>query len=230
MTAPNHHIHYELSAIAEKLQRFSKEAEENEELINKLLSEEHISARLAAEKRVAELEAELERERARVANLSQRHLGQTRQIREMRKALHGEGRNPLVAHAEAVFAALRAAAPDHHLVTREPTDAGEKSALSDTDLRFLYGCLAIAQDKLGRMGCNDWSIENPTRADIYFMQRVEDFAAKDDPGHFRKEIKPVRNGTVYGPANFLVPLYLMSLLKEVHGADLFEGADELVLR
>lgn len=224
------HISAELEGVERKLAQLRESAKANEEVLAKLLSEDNVAARIAAEERVADLEERLALANAAVEELTRRNRGQGKMLRSIRKALHGEGRNPLEAHAEAIFTALQHAAPDHHLVTREPTDQGEKSVLSETDLRFIYACLHAAEEKLSRMGCNDWSIEDPDDRTLWFMQRVENFCAEDDKGHERQQIKPDEHSVAWGPANFLVPIYLKKLMEQVYGKELFQGAEELVLR
>lgn len=223
----NQYVPEELEAIAEKLTKQAAAIRENDALLSKALREDNVAARAEAERKLAEAEREVKRLEETVSELDRRNRGQMKNIQAIRVALNGAGRNPLEEHAHAVFRALAAAQPDHPLVRRVPGDAPEKAALSSTDLRFVYAILGYAASKMGRAGCNDWSVKNPDRATLYFMQRVENFLAESDKDYERREIKPRADGTTYGPADFTVARYLMHLMEEIYGKEIFDGCDQL---
>lgn len=230
MTAPNWDLSHEIEAAGKRLVALSKQVEENDNFIAKLMKGDDVAARIAAEARVAELEAELAKANAARDELSQRTIGQTRQLQGIRRALNGSGRNPLVDHAYEVFRALIDSAPNHPLVERVPGDEPEQAALSRSDLRAIYACLKIAHDVLARQGCNDWDVKDPDEATLRFMQRVEDYVAQDDSGHERVEVKTNAKGIAYGPVNFMVPSYLRKIMEQVYGKATFEDVGNMGLR
>ena len=224
MIAPHGYLAEEIEGRAKELVKLAQRVRENDELLAKLMEEDHVAALLDVRQQLARSEAELdqytelyESEKIRANALVKKH-------RAFRVAINAKARNPLIDHAHAIFEALANALPNHPLVVREPTAAGERASLSRTDLRFIYACLDFAQNRMGNMSCNDWSIDNPSKADLWFMQRVENFTADDDGGHERRKIEPNEDGTAWGPANFLAPLYLMKLMEEVYSKETFEGA------
>ncbi len=230
MRYPNYGIPEEIESQAKRLLQLAGQIRENDELIEKLLAGKHAEARLKAEARVAELEKELKTVQDSAGDLNQRIHGQATRFHAIRVALNGEGRNPLEDHAHAVFQALKAAAPEHPLVTRVSGDKPESASLSRTDLRFIYACLDAAREKLSHMGCNDWPVSKPDRSTLWFMQQVEDHSRADIDAPSEK-IVVGKDGIADGPANWAVPLYLMSLMEKIYGKDTFKGAkaDEMGL-
>jgi uncharacterized protein (UPF0305 family) len=229
MTAPHGYLPIEIEARAKDLTVLAAQVRENDELLRKLMDEDHVEARLKAEARVERLEEELSDLKRRHEDLNERNRAAVKKVRAIREVSNGKARNPLVDHVHAIYQALVEAAPDHPLVQREPGNKPEKAALSRTDLRFIYACLNFAQERMGNRSCNDWCIKNPTDGERWFMQCVDRYLAEDDPGYESRKIEPNEKGEIWGPADWLAPLYLMRLMEEIFGKETFEGSERLGL-
>ena len=209
-------LQYQLEAKAKELLKMAEYAKGAAELFNRATDTEIVQARLDADARVLELTKELERAQEDIKSLQGVNTGQSKQLRTIRENLNAKGRNPIADHAFAVFEALKEANPQHHLVVRKAKDVGEKARLSMTDAKFLYVCLEVCAERMGRMGCNDWIINDPSPEVLNFAQRVEDYTAADNKDHEHRKLDPKRvEGT-----NFMVPHYLQSILREVYGEEL----------
>jgi len=217
------HVAIDLTLMADRLREHAQTVREKEALLQRLLEQDHVAARMAADKRVAELEAELARAQQKVEDLRDQVAAQTGMIRSIRVALNGKGRNPLPDHAHAIFQALASALPDHPLVKRVPGDAPERAALDRTELRFIYTVLETAKNVLGSRSCNDWIVVDPDEATLRFMQRVENHSFEgDEPRQIA-----VHDRRAYGPGDWLAVAYLQHLMEEVYGKETFEGTDKL---
>jgi hypothetical protein len=112
----------EIRGKLKELESLVDQVAENDSLLKNLLEEEHVAARISAEQKMEQMEEELTLLRTTVADLRARCRGMAAKARAMRKALNGKGKNPMVDHAQAVFDALKEAAPDHPLVQPPPEE------------------------------------------------------------------------------------------------------------
>ena len=196
------------------------------DLMNTLLSSGTIKGRYEAEAKCESLEEQLKASDQRVRQLEEENKRLESTIESTRDALKCSDEEAVEDRAKQVFDALASAQPDHPAIGGKIPGA----TVTRTDVRFIYACLDFAAERLGRMGCNDWALQNPDEDHLAFMSRVEDYVCEDDKEHERRALVREKNGVVYGASNFLVPLYLQKLLKEVHGKDLFEDTDTLLFR
>lgn len=209
-------LQYQLEGKAKELLKMAEYAKGAAELFSRATDTEIVQARLDADAHVLELKRELKEAQESIKSLQNVNKGQSNQLRSIRENLNAKGRNPVSDHAFAVFQALKEANPSHPLVVRKAKDVGEKARLSMTDAKFMYVCLEFCAERMGRMGCNDWTVDDPSLEVLNFAQRVEDYTAADNKDHEHRKLDPKRvEGT-----NFMVPHYLQSLLREVYGDEL----------
>ena len=71
------------------------------------------------ETKVEDLQLELSQKTVQLRDLRERHDSSVAKVRAIRRSTNGSGANPLTAHVEAVYEALKEAAPSHYLVTRD---------------------------------------------------------------------------------------------------------------
>lgn len=114
-------LQYALESQAEKMLSLAKMAKEGHLLLHRATSTDVVQQLLEADENVQQLKIEVVSLEEKLKNLREEFDAQSKNMRKIRTALNGRGKNPMSEHALAVFQSLKEACPSHPLV-QELTD------------------------------------------------------------------------------------------------------------